>query len=245
LELPCDSRDRELFAASTTVTIGNGETALFWTSSWANGQAPKIFAPTLFRKAKRKKITVQKALQDNRWMSHITPIETTIEIQEYVMLWEAVQQIQLDTSSEDTIIWRWTSDGEYTTKSAYRIQFEGSFCKLRILPIWRAKAEPKCRFFAWTLFHKKILTANNLMKRNWPNDPICKLCGDEPETPTHLCKDCTFSRQVWMNLKSWFGLSTLDTVATNGSIHNYWKRCRAKIDKPNKRSFDGLIIYFW
>jgi hypothetical protein len=83
------------------------------------------------------------------------------------------------------------------------------------------------------------------MKRNWPNDPICKLCGDEPETPTHLCKDCTFSRQVWMNLKSWFGLSTLDTVATNGSIHNYWKRCRAKIDKPNKRSFDGLIIYFW
>jgi hypothetical protein len=83
------------------------------------------------------------------------------------------------------------------------------------------------------------------MKRNWPNDPICKLCGDEPETPTHLCKGCTFSRQVWMNLKSWFGLSTLDTVATNGSIHNYWRRCRAKIDKPNKRSFDGLIIYFW
>ena len=24
------------------------------------------------------------------------------------------------------------------------------------------------------------------MKRNWANDPICKLCGIDPETPTHL-----------------------------------------------------------
>ncbi|KAG2563715.1 hypothetical protein PVAP13_8KG317612 [Panicum virgatum] len=31
---------------------------------------------------------------------------------------------------EDEIIWRWTSDGEYTTKSAYRIHFiPKHFCK--------------------------------------------------------------------------------------------------------------------
>jgi hypothetical protein len=54
------------------------------------------------------------------------------------------------------------------------IQFEGSFSKLRIMPIWKANAEPKCRFFAWTLMHKKILMANNLTKRHWPCDPICK-----------------------------------------------------------------------
>jgi hypothetical protein len=102
-------------------------------------------------------------------------------------------QIQLDVDREDTITWRWTTDGEYTTKSAYCIQFEGTFSKLKLTPIWKAKAKPKCRFFVWTLLHKKILVANNLMKRHWPNDPICKLCGNDLETLMHLCKDCAQS----------------------------------------------------
>ena len=74
------------------------------------------------------------------------------------------------------------------SKSAYRIQFEGSYIKLWIMPIWKARAEPICRFFTWTLLHKKILTANNLIKRNWPNDPICKLCGVDPENPAHCAR---------------------------------------------------------
>jgi len=80
-------------------------------------------APTLFNKAKRKTITVQKALQDNKWMTHISLVLTPIELQEYILLWKVAQQIQLNDSREDTIVWRWTTDGEYTTKSAYRIQF--------------------------------------------------------------------------------------------------------------------------
>ena len=52
--------------------------------------APKSFAPTLFKKAKRKNVTVQKAIQDNKWISHITPILATAEIQEYVRLWGVV-----------------------------------------------------------------------------------------------------------------------------------------------------------
>ena len=84
LELPCDCRDRDLFTASTIVTIGDGKTTKFWTSSWVQGMAPKSFAPTLFKKAKRKNVMVQKAIQDNKWISHITPILSTAEIQEYV-----------------------------------------------------------------------------------------------------------------------------------------------------------------
>lgn len=49
----------------------------------------------LFKKSKRKNITVQKALEDNRWIAHITPVTTTQEITEYVTLWEAVGHFQL------------------------------------------------------------------------------------------------------------------------------------------------------
>ena len=78
------------------------------------------------------------------------------KLQKYVQLWEVVQQIQLDTNREGDIIWRWTADGEYTSKSAYRIQFEESYTKLRIMLIWKAKAEPKCCISAWTLLTRRF-----------------------------------------------------------------------------------------
>jgi hypothetical protein len=160
-------------------------------------------------------------------------------------MWEAIRGISLDSFREDTIRWRWTKDGEYTTKSAYRIQFEGAFSEMRIMPIWKAKADPKCRFFAWTLLHKKIQMADNLSKRNWQHDPICKLCGIEHETPTHLCKDCPFTKEVWDLLKQWLGLSILNNIGIFGSLYKFWRKCSMKIEKTQRRKFDGIMIYFW
>jgi hypothetical protein len=190
-------------------------------------------------------ISVLNAVQNNKWIDHISPVRSATEIHEYVLLWNHVRRLQLDESSKDSIIWRWTVDGEYTTKSAYQVQFQGTFSRLKITPVWRAKAEAKCKFFAWTLLHKKILTANNLAKRQWPNDPICKLCNTEPETPTHLCKDCDFTKRAWAFLRQWLGLAVIDNIGPNGSLYNYWRRCRAKFDKTQRRSFDGVLIYFW
>jgi len=142
---------------------------------------PKSIAPTLFKKAKGENLSVHAALKENCWIAHISPIITPQETKEYIALWEFVGHTQLQENMEDSIRWRWTMDGEYTAKSAYLIQFQGTFSTLKLMPVWKAKAEHKCRFFAWKLLHKKILTANNLIKRNWPNDPICKLCGTDPE----------------------------------------------------------------
>jgi len=86
LDLPVDSRDRDIFATSTKVTIGDGNLAWFWQSSWVDGRTLKNIAPTLYKKVKRKNLLVRKALQDNRWISHITPLSTAHEIREYVML---------------------------------------------------------------------------------------------------------------------------------------------------------------
>jgi hypothetical protein len=80
LDLPCDACDRDLFAASTVVSIGNGKTVSFWTSSWLQGRTSKNLAPNLFRKTRRKKVSVHKALQDNKWIMHILPLQTAQEI---------------------------------------------------------------------------------------------------------------------------------------------------------------------
>jgi hypothetical protein len=194
--LPCDKIDEDLFNASTTVTVGNGKIAEFWNSSWIQGQAPRNIAPSLFKKAKRKNITVAKALTNNTWIRLCSPFSGEGEFSEFVSLWQAIGSMQELNGTEDNISWRWTTDGQYSASSAYKIQFASNFSRMNLCPIWKAKVEPKCRFFAWTLLHKRILTADNLQKRGWPCNPICCLCNSAPETILHLCKDCPFSREV-------------------------------------------------
>jgi hypothetical protein len=50
------------------------------------------------------------------------------------------------------------------------------------MAIWKAKTEGKDRFFAWLLVQRKILTADKLLARNWPCNPMCPLCDQEDET---------------------------------------------------------------
>jgi hypothetical protein len=73
LEVPCDRVDQELFYASTTVTVGDGKMAPFWTSCWINGNMAKSIAPLLYAKSRRKKITVHQALKNEKWIDHIYP----------------------------------------------------------------------------------------------------------------------------------------------------------------------------
>jgi hypothetical protein len=147
--LPCNCLVTKLMKISSMLpqlTVGNGKIAEFWKSSWIQGQAPKNIAPSLFKKAKRKNITVAKALNNNNWIRLCSPYTRDEDIREFASLWQAIDNMQKLNGLEDTISWRWTADGQYSASSAYKIQFSSNYCKMKIYPIWKAKAEPKCRF---------------------------------------------------------------------------------------------------
>ena len=166
-------------------------------------------------------------------------------MREFVLLWQAISNVQGLNELDDTISWRWSADGEYSSSSAYKIQFTTNFCKTNINPIWKAKTEPKCRFFAWTLLHNKILTSDNLQKRGWPCNQNCSLCNGSPETAAHLCKDCPFAEEAWSMILTWADLRFLDGISKTGSLHEWWFRLRMLCSKQSRKHFDGLIIYFW
>jgi hypothetical protein len=46
--------------------------------------------------------------------------------------------------------------------------------------------------------HKKILTGENLMKRNIVSPKRCSLCKEAMETTNHLFVDCLFANKVWL-----------------------------------------------
>ena len=46
--VPCSENDKQLFRASTMVTVGDGRTTMFWDSTWVNGHAPRDLVPNLY-----------------------------------------------------------------------------------------------------------------------------------------------------------------------------------------------------
>ncbi|KAM0882066.1 hypothetical protein ACQ4PT_032540 [Festuca glaucescens] len=68
---PCDISDKQLFVACTTISLGNGEIAKFWSDHWLQGQAPSFIAPLLPGLATRKNLTVKEALTNRRWMKEL------------------------------------------------------------------------------------------------------------------------------------------------------------------------------
>ena len=197
MDLPCKPADRLLFNASTIVTVGDGKKAQFWHHSWLDGEAPKNLAPHLFELVKRKNRTVQQELHNNCWILLLRGrITTATHLEEFVSLWLRVQSIQLQHGIRDSIVWKWSIDGIYSTQSAYRIQFQGSYRRFCPDLIWKAHAENKCKVFTWILIQNKILTADNLQLRNCPHQDHCVLCNGPLETALHLCLLCPLAIEV-------------------------------------------------
>ena len=113
-------------------------------------------------------------------------------MEEFISLWITIQQVHLMSGTPDTIIWRWTASGAYSTRSAYRIQFSGFYRAFRGDLIWKAHTKNKCKVFAWIMAREKALTADNLQKKGWPHQKHCTLCNG----PLEASKDLMILQKV-------------------------------------------------
>lgn len=141
---PCDDDDRLLFAACTTISVGNGQRTRFWSDAWVQGRRPKDIAPRLFARTTNKNKSVAEALNNNRWISDLNyrfgfsiPL-----LQELILLWNLIRNYELHPERDDTITWRLTNDGNYTAASAYKAQFIGSVKNPRLATVWQTCPPP-------------------------------------------------------------------------------------------------------
>jgi len=88
---------------------------------------------------------IREEIENGTWTRDLWRMSTEEEMAQYILLWEVVQDVQF-SEVPDEISWKWTTNGLYSSKTAYEIQFVGS-----TQAIWKAKTEGKHRFFAWLL----------------------------------------------------------------------------------------------
>jgi hypothetical protein len=231
----------QLFRASTVVTVGSGERARFWDASWLDGRAPRDIALNLYKLAWRKNNTVKENLQNQKWTRGLWRMASTEEIAEFVLLWGLLQDVQLN-GQPDAIRWRWTVDGVYTAKSAYDIQFKGTYCSFFQQHIWKAQAEGKHRFFGWLLVQSKILTADRLLARSWPCDPICSLCDQAFESAAHLCLHCVYAQEVWLMVATW-SEGLVQVPAPGITLERWWNQALLGVRKEDRRRKSAILLY--
>lgn len=197
MDLPCNTKDMQLFQACTQITIGNGQKIFFWKDNWLEGMCPKEIAPNLFWLARRKNKNLQTELDNNHWVYSFREIDNGEAIHELVQLGNLLSHIQLSPQNEDSIIWKRTSTGTYSAQSAYKFQFITYQQDHTFRANWKAQALPKQRFFGWLVLHKRALTVENLLIRHWECDWICLLCRSAFENTKHLFRECDFTRSTW------------------------------------------------
>lgn len=199
-------------------------------------------APNLYKLAWKKNQTVREDLQNENWMRGLWRMQGADAMAEFINLWHQVQQVQF-SEQEDIISWKWTSSGQYTAKPAYLIQCQGAYSRFHTDALWQARAEGKQKLHMWLALHNGALTADNLLRRNWPCNPQCSLCDQESETMDHISLTCSFARQVWHEVNIWAGKEIVAAEDMHKNLLTCWNERMEKESGNNKRRSAVLIIY--
>jgi len=92
------------------------------------GQSLEHILPNLFGivTARGRGRTVADALNNRRWISDLKGALTVDVIFEYLQLWDLLENFELQPAVEDTHIWKFSTPGSFSIKSAYETLFTGA-----------------------------------------------------------------------------------------------------------------------
>eukprot|EP00253_Pinus_taeda_P019008 PITA_19008 len=99
---------------------------------------------------------------------------------------------------KDILRWGYKEKGTFSTKESYNIIIKKFMVKDNLWSkLWDPTNWPKVSTFLWLLCHNKILTWDNLRKRNYHGPSICPNCRQEEESIKHLMQSCTIACKLW------------------------------------------------
>jgi hypothetical protein len=145
-----------------------------------------------------------------------------------MLKWFEIVQIAQTLSlndEQDTLIRKFEANGLFSVKSMYALINFCGVLPVNVHSVWKIKVPPKIHFFLWLIARNKLLTRDNLCKRQHVDDLTCLFCNEE-ETCSHLFCDCVVISAAWSELKRITNLSV--DLHHLSDITNLWNH-----DKKN------------
>lgn len=104
----------------------------------------------------------------------------------------------------DRVIWGLTSNGKFSSKSAYEaFGNELLLTTTTTLPwqrIWRWEGSFKISNFLWRVMHNGVWVNARRWRSGLARDHICRLCQEEDETTLHALRDWRCVKPLWEQL---------------------------------------------
>jgi hypothetical protein len=122
----------------------------------------------------------------------------------------------------DKIWWVPNKKGKFEVKSFYSILNSSISFHFPWKSIWRTKAPPWVAFFVWSTALGKILTLDNLKRRNIVLVNRCGMCKKEEESIDHLLLHCVRAQFLWNAFFSRFGLAWVMPRRVVDLLHRWW-----------------------
>jgi hypothetical protein len=173
---------------------------------------------------------------------NILAINTLQQLTQFVALWDRLQVVHLNLNTSDHIEWTLNTNGDYSTKSAYMVQFHGSINTELDTLIWKSWAPAKCKFSAWLAVQNRLWTADRLARRGWPNQRLCPLRHTTDESLVHLLAH-QYSQRVWSAVRTWTEGQFPDPSgwASFESLSIWWRAVR-KAEAMSIKAIRSLTI---
>jgi hypothetical protein len=227
--------------------VGNGSSVRIWKDKWLPLPSTyMVHSPPVLLEPNA---TVGDLIDsDTKWWD-ISLLERMFTEEEI----KAIQTVPLSrTNQPDMLIWRGTSTGEFTVKSAYHLQknmteVAGATCsnqgsKAHIWKfLWNLKVPNAEKNFLWRACHEILPTRDNLCRRKIITDSSCPLCGRESETAFHILWHCPSARDVWCVGNKRFQKCSFGGPDFMQVVEGLWRRC----EEEEFCSFVGIARRIW
>jgi hypothetical protein len=93
--------------------------------------------------------------------------------------------------------------------------------------------------------HDRVLTAHNLIKRNWPCDYYCPLCMCSHEITLHLLTKWSYIEATWSLVAAKFGLPHFNVMSLRGDLASWMEYLLRTGSKKEQRKMVGILFIFW
>ncbi|KAH1193273.1 Histone-lysine N-methyltransferase ATX5 [Glycine max] len=204
--------DHSIFKNHLTWKVGCGENIKFWTDKWlGEDYTLEQKYNQLFLISRQQKSLISNMGDfthdswrwDMRWRRNLFDHESHLAVQ----FMEEISSVPIQRHDKDTMLWLAEPNGQYTTKSTYRLCMNPSTTssdRKIFKTIWKLKIPPRVVIFCWRLLKNRLPTKDNLLRRNViTQEANCPLCGCVQEDVGHLFFNCNLTKGLWWESMRW------------------------------------------
>jgi len=219
--------------------IGDGRQTEFWNHKWLDGKVLLNYTLHPIPDEQRHYTIRDYWDQNNGWhwsrIGQLLPADILHRIASFGLANDLIA---------DRIAWTASKSGRFNVKSAVRVlQGVEPLSATTWRWIWKIRVPHRIQTFLWLLFHRKLMTNVERVRRHIHPNPLCEICYEGEEDLDHLLRYCQNAKEVWHALET----QGVECHAKNKALQ-VWLQSNlagAQVDSTWPAKFAITMWYIW